>query len=239
MTAPPLVQARNVCKTYRSQSVQVAALRGISLDIHRGEMLAVVGPSGCGKTTLLNCLSGLDGIDDGEVILDGEALHRLSDRRRAAHRCRTMGFVFQFFNLLTVLSAVENVELPLLLAGARPAAARRRASELLERLGLGGHMAHKPAQLSGGQQQRVAIARALVNRPAIVWADEPTGNLDSEMGSQVVELITDLNRQEGQTFVLVTHDPAVSDSAHRVVHMQDGHVLAGTEAELGLLEGNP
>src|SRR3954451_24816436 len=173
----PILFAFGVHKTYRTGSQEVEALRGVSLDIEPGEMVMVMGPSGNGKTTMLNCLSGLDDIDAGEVYVDGDEIHSMSDAARTEHRARRMGFVFQSFNLIPVFTAVENVELPLLVTGMRGKAARQRATVLLERVGLGERLDHRPAELSGGEQQRVAIARALVAEPAIVWADEPTGNL--------------------------------------------------------------
>ena len=222
-----IIDAANVHKVYRSGELEVHALRGVDLKVGRAEMIAIMGPSGCGKTTLLNCLAGLDDLDEGEVLLDGEAIHDLPDGRRSDYRARKMGFVFQFFNLLPVLSAVENVEMPLLLASVSVAEARRRAGETLEKVGLADRLHHKPTELSAGQQQRVAVARALVNEPVIVWADEPTGNLDSDTSLEVMDLMESLNRDTGQTFVIVTHDPAVSDRAHRVIHMQDGSIVNG------------
>ena len=227
-----IIDAANVHKVYRSGELEVHALRGVDLKVGRAEMIAIMGPSGCGKTTLLNCLAGLDDLDEGEVLLDGEAIHDLPDGRRSDYRARKMGFVFQFFNLLPVLSAVENVEMPLLQASVSVAEARRRAGETLEKVGLADRLHHKPTELSAGQQQRVAVARALVNEPVIVWADEPTGNLDSDTSLEVMDLMESLNRDTGQTFVIVTHDPAVSDRAHRVIHMQDGSIVNGAVGPL-------
>lgn len=188
-------------------------------------MLAFVGPSGSGKTTLLNCLSGLDRFDAGTVIVDGTDLADMSDRQRTAYRCRNMGFVFQAFNLLPVLTAVENVEIPLLLTGVGGREAHRTALDMLETLGLAHRAKHRPDQLSGGEQQRVAVARALVHRPAVVWADEPTGNLDTEVSQVIVELLLRMNA-DGQTIVLVTHNPQVAERAGRVLHMRDGRIEA-------------
>jgi len=185
-----------------------------------------MGPSGCGKTTLLNCLSGLDTFDLGDVRIEGVSVSSMSDHDRTAYRGRRMGFVFQFYNLLPVLSAVENVELPLLVARVGAAEARRRALDALAMVGLEGRAAHLPEQLSGGERQRVTIARSLVNDPAIVWADEPTGDLDSEMAQDIVRLMRRLNRERGLTFVIVTHDVAVGRRADRIVHMVDGRVVA-------------
>jgi putative ABC transport system ATP-binding protein len=220
--APIVIQARNVHKVYDAGNVQVRALRGLDLTVAKGEMVAVMGPSGCGKTTLLNCLSGLDEITEGEIVVEGNAIHNLSDRQRTDYRARRMGFVFQAFNLLPVLSAVENVELPLLVAGAKAAEARRRALEVLDQVGLAEQADRRPMELSGGQQQRVAIARALVNDPALIWADEPTGNLDSETTEEIMDLLERLNRERQTTFVLVTHAPEVGRRADRIVHMRDG-----------------
>ncbi|MBI4219632.1 MAG: ABC transporter ATP-binding protein [Chloroflexi bacterium] len=217
-----IIRAVNVDKFYRSTATPVHALKSVSLEVARGEMVAVMGPSGCGKTTLLNCLSGLDSIDSGEVVIEGELLGGLSDDDLSDYRARRMGFVFQTFNLLPVLSAVENVELPLLLAGVPTGQARAAATERLALVGLADRLDHTPAELSVGQRQRVALARSLANDPAIVWADEPTGNLDSENEREVMDLLTRLNRERGQTFVIVTHSDSVGARAHRVVRMRDG-----------------
>jgi putative ABC transport system ATP-binding protein len=221
----PIVAATGLRKSYRLGKVVVEALRGVDVAVRRGEIVAIMGPSGCGKTTLLHCLSGLDDFEAGEVILAGTPLRAMSDDRKAEFRARKTGFVFQSYNLLPVLSAVENVELPLLLGGVRGRDARRRATEMLELVGLGDRARHRPSELSGGQQQRVAIARALVNRPAVVWADEPTGNLDSEAAEDVLDLIADLNRANEQTFVVVTHAPQVAERAHRILRMRDGVIV--------------
>ena len=217
-----MVEARNVDKTYAANGVRVHALRGVGLRIGRGEMVAVMGPSGSGKTTLLNCLSGLDEFDGGEVLIGGESISGMSDRKRTRFRAQKMGFIFQTYNLIPVLSAVENVELPLLVAGAKLREARRRAMSVLETVGVPEQAHKRPNEMSGGQQQRVTVARALVNTPAIVWADEPTGALDSETSAEIVDLLVDLNREEHQTFVLVTHDASVAARAHRLVRMRDG-----------------
>ena len=223
-----IVRARAVRKVYRSGG-EVAALKGIDLDIRAGELVAIVGPSGSGKTTLLNCLSGLERIDHGQIVVAGENLAALTDRQRTGYRARSMGFVFQAFNLLPVLTAAENVELPLLLAGRRGQQVRARALEMLAEVGLAGRARHRPDQLSGGEQQRVAVARALVHRPAVVWADEPTGNLDSESTEAVMALITRLNGG-GQTIVMVTHNPAIAAAAGRIVRMRDGRIDARASA---------
>jgi len=217
-----IVEATAVHKEYDTGTVKVHALRGVDVRISRGEMVAIMGPSGCGKTTLLNTLSGLDDLTSGEVLVEGAALHHMSDRQRTRYRAERMGFVFQFFNLLPVLSAAENIELPLLVAGVKSGAARGRARDALELVGLAGEDNKRPAELSGGQQQRVSIARALVNEPALVWADEPTGSLDSETSAEVMDLLCRLNREKHQTFVLVTHDPTVAGRADRTIHMRSG-----------------
>src|SRR5215207_698059 len=219
-----MVEARNLEKTYAAGGVTVRALRGVDLSIPRAEMIAIMGPSGCGKTTLLNCLSGLDEFDRGEVAVGGESISGMSDRRRTRFRAEKMGFVFQTYNLIPVLSGVENVELPLLVAGARPKEARKRALSAMDMVGLGDQANKRPNEMSGGQQQRVTVARSLVNEPAIVWADEPTGALDSETSKEIVDLLVVLNREQGHTFVLVTHDATVARRAHRIVRMRDGRV---------------
>ena len=235
-----IVAAGGVHKTYDTGTVKVHALRGVDLDVKRGEMVAIMGPSGCGKTTLLNCLSGLDDLDSGKVLIDGLVLHELPDDERSDYRARRMGFVFQLYNLLPVLNAVENVEMPLLVSGVGAAEARRRAMETLELVGLADRARHIPGQLSGGQRQRVTIARSLVNQPAIVWADEPTGDLDSETAHEIVDLMVQLNRTNGQTFVLVTHALEVGERAHRIVRMRDGLILDsgdGSDAGAGAGKG--
>ncbi|MDI9546572.1 MAG: ABC transporter ATP-binding protein [Chloroflexota bacterium] len=221
-----IISAREVHKRFRLGEVTVHALRGIDLDVRRGEMVAVMGPSGCGKTTMLNCLSGLDEFDSGEVMVEGVSLRSMTDRRRTAYRAQRMGFVFQTFNLLPVINAVENVELPLLVSGMRPGEARRRATEALAQVGLADRLHHRPAELSGGQRQRVTIARALVNNPALIWADEPTGNLDTAAATDVLSFMRRMNQENGQTFVIVTHDPNLGAVCDRIVRMQDGEILA-------------
>ena len=222
----PIVIAEQLDKTFRSGEIEVHALRGVDLTIETGEMVAIMGPSGCGKTTLLNSLSGLDSFDSGTVTIEGTSLASMNDRTRTDYRARRMGFVFQSFNLLPVISAVENVELPLLVSGVRPAQARKRALESLASVGLADWASHRPMQLSGGQIQRVTIARALVNHPALVWADEPTGNLDVGSSNDVLALMQQLNREQGQTFVIVTHDPQVAELCGRIVRMKDGEIVA-------------
>ncbi len=223
--APPIVRAVDVHKTYDSGRVTVKALRGVNLTVERGEMVAIMGPSGCGKTTLLNCLSGLDEIDSGSVTIGGAELASMSDDQKTRYRATRMGYVFQAFNLLPVLTAVENVEMPMLVSGTRSSEARGRATEALTLVGLADWQKHYTSELSGGQQQRVAIARALVNQPEIVWGDEPTGNLDSENSAEVMGLLRRLNRENGQTFILVTHAADVARDANRIVHMNDGQIV--------------
>jgi putative ABC transport system ATP-binding protein len=223
--ADAILEARAVDKVYDTRKVEVHALRGVSLSVARGEMVAIMGPSGSGKTTLLNCLSGLDGIDGGEVLIEGVALSSMSDEKLTDYRARRMGFVFQFYNLMPVLSAVENVELPLLVARVPRKEARRKALAALELVGLADRVSHVPDELSGGQRQRCTIARALVNEPAIVWADEPTGDLDSENAAEIVALMRRLNRERGLTFLIVTHDISVGRATDRIVRMVDGQIV--------------
>jgi putative ABC transport system ATP-binding protein len=220
----PILVAEGVRKVYRSGADTVVALHGLDLVVPQGEFLAVMGPSGSGKTTLLNCVSGLDEIDDGRVLVDGLSIHELSDRARTKHRAKQMGFIFQAFNLIPVFTATENVELPLLLAGVKEYDARARARETLTRVGLGHRLDRRPMELSGGEQQRVAVARALAGKPRIVWADEPTGNLDSEMAAAVIELLGELHA-EGLTIILVTHDPTVAAHADRLITVRDGRLV--------------
>lgn len=220
----PILSARGVFKSYRTGTHDVKALRGIDLDIRPGELVMVMGPSGNGKTTLLNCLSGLDDIDAGTVTVDGKDLFAMSDGDRTRQRAQRMGFIFQSFNLIPVLSAAENVELPLLVNRVAPRVARERAREMLARVGLADRASHRPGELSGGEQQRVAVARALVAEPALVWADEPTGALDSKTAGGIVELLREVNAA-GQTLVVVTHDEDVGRSGLRLVQMCDGLIV--------------
>ena len=212
-------------KIYRTGQLRVEALSGVNLEVEQGEMVAIMGQSGCGKTTLLNCLSGLDTIDEGDIFIRGDNLRDLSDSERTEYRARYMGFIFQDFNLLPVLSAVENVELPMLVSKVPARKARKRALEMLDLVGLSNRAWHRPAELSGGQRQRVTIARALTNDPLIVWADEPTGNLDSETAAEIMDLLCHLNREHGQTFIVVTHAIEVGEKAHRIITMRDGRIV--------------
>ena len=220
----PILTARGVVKTYRTGTHEVPALRGIDLDVRSGELLMIMGPSGNGKTTLLNCLSGLDDIVAGTVPVDGDDLFAMSDAARTRHRANRMGFVFQSFNLIPVLSARENVELPLLVTGVAPKEAHERARDMLARVGLEDRGDHRPGELSGGEQQRVTVARALVAEPALVWADEPTGALDSQTAGEIVELLHEVH-EAGQTLVVVTHDEGIGRSGQRLVQVRDGLVV--------------
>ena len=225
MLEQPIIEAQEVHKIYHSGQLRVEALRKIDMVVAKGEMVAIMGPSGCGKTTLLNCLAGLDTIDNGNVFIQGDNLRDLTDNQRTTYRAKHMGFVFQDFNLLPMLSAVENVELPMLVSKTSSRKARSRALELLDRVGLADRARHRPAELSGGQRQRVTIARALTNDPAIVWADEPTGNLDSESANDVMDLLSLFHREHGQTLVIVTHALEVGQRANRIIRMQDGNIV--------------
>jgi putative ABC transport system ATP-binding protein len=229
-----IIHAAGVSRTYETGTMQVPALIDADFTVAKGEMVAVMGPSGCGKTTLLNCLSGLDGVDTGQIWIEGKDIATLSDRERTTYRAKRMGFIFQVYNLLPVLTTVENVELPLLVGGVRPKEAHAKAIEALEAVGLADWSHHRPAELSGGQRQRVTIARALVNDPAIVWADEPTGALDSRAADEIVELMRNMNRQLGLTIVLVTHDAGVGAVCDRIVRMRDGRIVDAAAEPLGV-----
>ncbi len=223
-----VVDARDLVKVYKMGAVEVPALRGVSVKIKRGEVVAIMGPSGSGKSTMMNILGCLDRPTSGEYILDGEAVASLEDDQLAAIRNRKVGFVFQSFNLLPRQTALENVELPLRYAGLTKGR-REIARAALEAVGLGDRLQHRPTELSGGQQQRVAIARAIVNNPAIVMADEPTGNLDSKVGKEILSLLLQLNRERGTTLIIVTHDPMVSEQAQRIIRIRDGLVEDSAE----------
>jgi len=221
-----MVEAQRVHKIYELNGLKVHALRDVNLLIEKGDMVVIMGPSGCGKTTLLNCLSGLDAPTSGTIKIEGIPLSQMNDNELSEYRATRMGFIFQSFNLLPVLTALENVELPLLVAGIDEKDARLRALSMLARVDLEEWAHHKPLELSGGQQQRVAIARALISRPAIIWADEPTGNLDSAGADQITALLKTLNKANRQTFVIVTHDPSVAKTADRLISMKDGAILS-------------
>jgi len=229
---PVILEAREVEKTYSMGKVLVSALRGITLEVEQGEFVAIFGPSGSGKSTLLHVLGGLDRPDKGSVYIDGINLSTLNDAKLAEVRLHKIGFVFQFFNLLPRLTALRNVELPLTLADMSEKESIQKATDMLELVGLKDRMNHRPTELSGGEQQRVAIARALINDPKIVLADEPTGNLDTTTGWEIVRLMKRLNEEKGQTFVVVTHDQGVAETAHRMIYLKDG-VIQGVKKSSG------
>ncbi|EHR77008.1 MAG: ABC-type antimicrobial peptide transport protein, ATPase component [uncultured Candidatus Poseidoniales archaeon] len=219
------MQANGVWKLYASGTSTVEAVRGVHLTLQTGEMVAIMGPSGCGKTTLLNVLSGIDEPTAGSVTVNNQPLFGITDNERTSMRSKYLGFIFQDFNLLPVLSAVENVELPLLLLGYGANDARKRALEALKDVGLGERSQHRPAELSGGQQQRVAVARAIVHRPSVILCDEPTGNLDSKTSGEVLTLLKRLNTEQDTTFLIVTHDANIAALCDRVIQMDDGLII--------------
>lgn len=229
MSEPPALETRRLAKVYGEGETAVRALDGVSLTIGRGEMAAIMGPSGSGKSTLLHLLGALDTPSSGEVLLAGERYDGLGDAGLTRLRREKIGFVFQFFNLMPALTAEENVLLPGLIAGRRDEKTRRRATALLERVGLAERATHLPSELSGGEQQRVSIARALLTEPEIVLADEPTGNLDSRAGAEVLRLLRELNEAEGQTLVIVSHDPTAAAIARRVIFLRDGRLAGEVE----------
>ncbi len=233
-----IIQARGVKRIYRLEGEEVHALRGIDLDIARGEYLSIMGPSGSGKSTLFNMIGGLDRPTEGEILLDGKDIASLTERKLAWLRCNRIGYIFQTFNLLPTLTALENVRLPLVFAGVALDEADRRAAETLERVGLGQRLHHRPEELSGGQQQRVACARALVNNPAVVLADEPTGNLDLKTGEEILALLRELQRERGTTVVCATHDMKMLAASDRVVWIRDGQIeRIALRAELDITVG--
>jgi len=225
-----IVVAMNLRKIYGKGKKQVEALKGLNLEIRKGEFVAILGPSGSGKTTLLNCLSGIDVPTEGEVYIDQKALHTMSEDEKTIFRARMMGFVFQFFNLIPVLTAVENVELPLMILGMRNGV-REKALSMLEKLGMKEKANRFPSELSGGEQQRVAIARALVHSPKIVWADEPTGALDTRTGEMIVNLLVKLKEDTNTTLVVVTHDERIAKKADRVLFIEDGKIVGERRKE--------
>jgi len=230
-TNTPIIRAEDVKKLYRRGDEEVWALRGVSLAVERGEFVALMGPSGSGKSTLFNQIGALDRPTEGRVFFDGHSIFDLSEGQQAWFRCHKIGYVFQTYNLIPVMSALQNVALPLVFAGHSRTRAEERAREILDRVGLGARLEHKPFELSGGQQQRVAIARALVNRPDVVLADEPTGNLDTKTGAEIVLLLQELNRDHGVTIVCSTHDPKMLKSSGRVVWIRDGAIEKITRPE--------
>lgn len=221
----PVMQATQLWKIYASGDSTIQAVRGVDVTIGEGEMIAIMGPSGCGKTTLLNVLSGIDEPNSGEVMIAGKPMYSVSDDDRTQMRAENLGFIFQDFNLLPVLSAVENVELPLLLLGKSATEARNTALEALESVGLGDRSDHRPTELSGGQQQRVAVARAIVHHPKVILCDEPTGNLDSATSDTVMHLLKEINEKLGTTFLLVTHDKEIASQCSRIMRMDDGLII--------------
>lgn len=233
----PVIEARNLERTYQLGEVAVHALRGVSFQVQRGELLTVMGPSGSGKSTLMNLIGALDRPDAGTYLLDGENVGDLDDDRLAHIRNSKIGFVFQTFNLLSRTTALANCELPLIYSGVPLGERRQRAQRALEDVGLGDRLQHKPNELSGGQQQRVAVARALVNQPSIILADEPTGNLDTESGIEVMRIIQELNREQGITVLLVTHDPFIARHTQRVIRIQDGRIIGDETVEQPLVAG--
>ncbi len=222
-----MLEAINVHKTYNHGTNKLHILKGINLSIRQGEVLSIVGPSGAGKSTLLHILGALDRPNEGQVVFDGEDIYRLNDRQRAALRNKEIGFVFQFYHLLPELTALENVFLPALVKGdfKNSTSLETKALDLLDRVGLSKRAVHRPSQLSGGEQQRVAIARALVNNPKIIFCDEPTGNLDSQTGRGIIELLMDLNAKNKQTLVIVTHDEEIARLSHKTIYMRDGRLI--------------
>jgi len=220
-----VIETQNLKKRYRMGNLDVSALSGVNLRVEAGEFMSIMGPSGSGKTTLLNLIGALDKPTEGKVLIKGTDISKLSDDELAELRNREIGFVFQFFNLMARMSALQNVEMPMAFAGVSQGVRKKRATELLERVGLGDRLDHKPTELSGGEQQRVATARALVNNPSVVLCDEPTGNVDSKTGEEIMEILRKLNNEQQQTFVIVTHDPLVAKRVDRIAHMQDGLIV--------------
>jgi len=231
MTA--ILEVRNVKKYYHLGKVQVSALQGVSFEVKEGEFLTIFGPSGSGKSTLLHLLGCLDRPDEGEILIEGSNILKFDDNKLAEIRLTKIGFVFQFFNLLPRLTALRNVELPLTIMGVSEKEAMEKAKQMLKLVGLETRVNHRPFELSGGEQQRVAIARALINDPKIVLADEPTGNLDTKTGWEIVQLMRKLNKEKQQTFIIVTHDPHIAENADRIITLRDGLIEGIKEAPGG------
>ncbi len=229
METPAVVQVANLEKTYRLGNVTVNALRGVNLTLYQAEFVVITGPSGSGKTTLLNIIGTLDKPSSGKVTIDGEDITGMKDGQLTKLRRHKIGFIFQFHNLIPVLTALENVELPLLTAGTKPSTAKERASLMLERVGLKERLTHLPDELSGGEQQRVAIARALANHPKIILADEPTGDLDTKTGSEIVQIMYEAAKRENASVLVVTHDPVVEDRAEKLFEMRDGMITKASQ----------
>lgn len=220
-----MIVVKDLWKVYGKGEKGIEALRGVHFQIEQGEFIAILGPSGSGKTTLLNCLSGIDLPTKGEIFFDGVEFHRLSEEEKTKFRAQNMGFIFQFFNLIPVLTVIENVELPLRILGQKGREVTERAAEMLKKVGLSGKEDKFPSQLSGGEQQRVAISRALVHNPKIVWADEPTGNLDSETGAAIIDLLEKIRLENRTTLIVVTHDEKIAQRANRIFVFRDGKIL--------------
>jgi len=221
-----MLKAENLYKIYKDGKINLEVLKGVNLEVKSGEALCIIGPSGAGKSTLLHLLGGLDEPSKGKVFFEGEELYRIPEEQRAKIRNERIGFVFQFYHLLPEFSALENVLLPALINATAFLEAKKRAEELLRMVGLQARMKHKPSQLSGGEQQRVAVARTLINDPDIIFCDEPTGNLDSQQGRQIVELLCNLNQEQGKTLVIVSHEESIAKMANRIIHIRDGRLVA-------------
>lgn len=227
----PIIKVRDVRKLYRLGGEEVWALKGVSMDIHRGEFISIMGPSGSGKSTLFNQIGALDIPTEGRVTYEGNSIFDMPEEKQAAFRCRKIGYIFQTFNLIEVMTSLQNVMLPMTLLGVGRDDAAKKAASILERVGLGHRLGHRPQELSGGQQQRVAIARSLANNPEVILADEPTGNLDTRTGQEIVDLLNELNRKDGVTVICSTHDPKMLQSSERVHWMRDGILERTTSGE--------
>ncbi len=225
-----MIEAHQLVKNYINGSIKVKALDHVSLSVKKGEICSILGPSGCGKSTLLNCLSAIDHPDEGEIEINGKNIIKMNDKEVTKFRAENMGFIFQFYNLIPVLNALENVELALLAQNSHFKNTSKTAKEALLKVGLDGRIAHYPHQLSGGERQRVAIARALVHHPKIIWADEPTGALDTKTGNKIMDLILELNKSESMTFVIVTHDDRIAGFSNRILKMDSGKFVEGAQS---------